>query len=122
MKKLLLFLLTALVTLTASAAMPRISAARASELLAEGKGVKASGMLQRKVQKRADARLFQPASSKVSIAKALARAKAPARVTSKGANLFGYVSYADGYDEDSMPVGLYEFQGDALEQKWLERR
>lgn len=120
MKKLLLFLLTALVTLTASAAMPRISAARASELLAEGKGVKASGMLQRKVQKRADARLFQPASSKVSIAKALARAKAPARVTSKGANLFGYVSYADGYDEYTMPVGLYEFQGDQLEQKWLD--
>lgn len=110
----------AAVSIAASAALPRMTAADASRLIAEGKAVNTSKIRKHTAQKRSDARLFRSQNGKISTVSRSAQMKAPARATAKGANLFGYVNYADGFYEDDMPVGLYEFQGSSLDLKWLD--
>ncbi len=129
MRKKLLLLLFAAVAMVASAALPRIGASQAAELVKEGKAIKVSSKVRSRMAADAsDARFHKATPSKLKTkvasrpAKAKSRVSAPARVTSRGANLYGYVYFNQElmYDEDAEVVGLYEFQGESLENLWYD--
>lgn len=111
--------------MVASAAVPRISALQAAELVKEGKAIKVSPKLHRRSAEGAsDARFHKAAPAKVSLAResAKARRNAAARVTARGANLYGYIYYNTLLEEneDAEVVGLYEFQGNELDNVWYD--
>lgn len=127
MRKKLLLLLFAAMTLVASAAAPRISALQAAELVKEGKAIKVSPKVHRRAAVAvSDARFHKAAPVKVSTARQSAMAKVrenvPARVTARGANLYGYIYFNNilMQDEEAEVVGLYEFQGNELDNVWYD--
>lgn len=127
MRKRLLLLLLAAITLAASAAIPRISAIQGAELVKEGKAIKVSPKVHRRAAVAvSDARFHKAAPARVSTARQSAMAKvrenAPARVTARGANLYGYVYFNNilMQDEEAEVVGLYEFQGNELDNVWYD--
>ena len=98
MRKQLLLLLLAAITLAASAAIPRISAIQGAELVKEGKAIKVSPKVHRRAAVAvSDARFHKAAPARVSTARRSAMSKVrenvPARVTTRGANLYGYVYF-----------------------------
>lgn len=127
MRKQLLLLLFAAIALAASAAAPRMSALQAAELVKEGKAIKVSAKLHRRTAVAvSDARFHKAAPARVSTARQSAMAKvrenAPARVTARGANLYGYIYFNNilMQDEEAEVVGLYEFQGNELDNVWYD--
>lgn len=127
MRKRLLLLLLAAITLAASAAIPRISAIQGAELVKEGKAIKVSPKVYRRAAVAvSDARFHKAAPARVSTARRSAMSKvrenAPARVTARGANLYGYVYFNNilMQDEEAEVVGLYEFQGNELDNVWYD--
>ncbi|MDE6341797.1 MAG: hypothetical protein K2K93_05725 [Muribaculaceae bacterium] len=121
MKQFLTLCMAAAMIGTGFNANAKISLERAKELKAEGKMVSLPAMTRTAKATKALKNLKSaPVSQfhKLILDKDVKAAaqKAPAKVTAKGDNIYGYLIYSD--DPDEMPAGLYEFQSEGASCLW----